>query len=157
MKAPSPTSQTNSQHPEDLQPQDKEWDTSDPVWQLLGEANQPQADPFFARNIVRSVRQMELERPSLAARLSGIFSGPRLALGAISCAAIAAVVWQAMPSASTQPNAPSIAQPSAPVIIEEVEAEINYFEDLVMTETLSAAAEDPSIFTRDEVVAMLGL
>ena len=157
MKAPSPTPQTNSQQPEDLQSQDKEWDTSDPLWQLLGEVNQPQADPFFARNIVRSVRQMELEKPSLAARLSGIFSGPRLALGAISCAAIAAVVWQAMPSASTQPNSPSITQPSAPVIIEDIEAETNYFEDLVMTETLSAAAEDPSIFTRDEVVAMLGL
>ena len=48
-------------------------DDNDKVWELLGKARQPAVSPFFARNVLRAVRQEEDARP-IRAWLSRFFS-----------------------------------------------------------------------------------
>lgn len=134
----------------------EEWNASDPVWKLLGEASEPKEDVFFARNVVRAARQLEQERPTLGERLLGVFTAPRLALGAVACAGVL-LAWQMIPS-STPQNSNSVVQDTTEVTPPvDKTAEETELSDLVMLETLSAAAEDPTIFTRDEVATMIGL
>jgi len=47
-------------------------DDNDKVWELLGQARPPEVSPFFARNVLRAIRQEEAVRPrrSIFARLS---------------------------------------------------------------------------------------
>jgi len=159
MKANSPQSQPTSAQKDASQAPAEEWNTSDPVWKLLDQASEPKEDVFFARNVLRTTRNLEQTNPSIGARLAGFFSAPRLALGAAACGC-ALLVWQMMPSADPQQDSGSlttndpIANPVAP---NNGSADVTDLSDLVMIETLSAAAEDPTIFTRDEVVGMLGL
>ncbi len=37
-------------------------DEHDPLWDLLGKAKQPGVSPFFARNVLREIRQTQQER-----------------------------------------------------------------------------------------------
>src|SRR5450432_792641 len=43
---------------------------NDKLWKLLGEAQRPNVSPFFARNVLRAVRQDEPAQPQLSAPLS---------------------------------------------------------------------------------------
>jgi hypothetical protein len=45
---------------------DMKADDNDKLWELLGEARPPAVSPFFARNVLRAVRQEEEARPPLA-------------------------------------------------------------------------------------------
>ena len=47
-------------------------DDNDKLWELLGKTRQPTVSPFFARNVLRAVRQEEEARPvrTLLSRLS---------------------------------------------------------------------------------------
>ena len=47
-------------------------DDNDKLWELLGKTRQPPVSPFFARNVLRAVRQEEEARPvrTLLSRLS---------------------------------------------------------------------------------------
>lgn len=150
MKPNSPHSQPNSQTPAD------EWNTSDPVWKLLDEASSPEPDVFFARNVVRATRLMEQSRPSLGERLAAIFTPPRLALGAAACVS-ATLLWQMLPTSPPAGAGAITVQPPVESTNPGDSADMTELSDLVMTETLTAAAEDPTIFTRDEVATMLGL
>ncbi len=127
-----------------------DWAQGDPVWDLLDQASTREPNAFFARNVVRSVRQ--LPTPSLSARILGLFSSRRLVIGAAACAC-AMVAYQVWPTAepTTSPPAQIVAQ-----IHPSIEPS-NDLSELVIQETLLAAAEDPTIFTREEVVIMLGL
>ena len=129
-----------------------EWGEDDPLWNLLDQASTQEPDTFFARNVVRSARQ--LETPSLSSRISALFRSPKLALSAAACAAIL-IGYQVWPNTT-----PAISQPS-PVVAQITEVDqtdlTTDLSEVVIEETLLAAAEDPTIFTRDEVVAMLGL
>ncbi len=44
-------------------------DENDDLWQLLGKARQPEVSPFFSRNVLRAVRNLEQERPGFFAWL----------------------------------------------------------------------------------------
>jgi hypothetical protein len=46
---------------------------------------------------------------------------------------------------------------TTPATVVENEETNNHFSELIIEESLLAAAEDPTLFTRDEVVAMLNL
>lgn len=158
MKPNSSHSQPTSQRADGPQAPADEWLTSDPVWKLLDEASTPEPDAFFARNVVRATRQMGQDRPSLATRLAAFFSPPRLALGAAACAC-AALAWVMIPSTSTPPagaGATAVQSPAEDTGADDPAA-MSDLSELVMMETLTAAAEDPTIFTRDEVATMLGL
>ena len=38
-------------------------DDNDKLWKLLGKARQPSVSPFFARNVLRTIRQEQEDRP----------------------------------------------------------------------------------------------
>lgn len=150
------TRRSPSEQSDLTRPSDGGWTPSDPVWKLLGEASEPEPGPFFARNVVRAARQTDQRRRPAFVRLAACLTPARLALGAAACAC-ALMAWQLLPS-----TAPSVARPSTAALPPEEDqpadtVAMTDLSELVITETLTAAAEDPTIFTRDEVVSMLGL
>ena len=59
------------------------------LWDLLGHAGQPTLSPFFARNVLRQIR----EQPNWRDRMVGWFSARRLIpAGAVAVALFAAVI-----------------------------------------------------------------
>ncbi len=160
MKADQSQSTSTSAHSDTANATEEEWTASDPLWKLLNEASSPQENVFFARNVVRTARQLEKEPPSLLARFLSACTAPRLTFGAIACA-VTFTAWQLIPSPSTPQTAEKATQDitTSPDTITPVDnfTEETELSELVMLETLSAVAEDPSIFTRDEVVTMIGL
>ena len=127
-----------------------DWQDGDPVWDILNQASSPEPSPFFARNVVRSARQLKQE--SLASRVINLLSSRKLALAAAACAC-AMISYQMWPAPTTPEANPAIeiTQTVAPV---ETTTDLTEF---ILEQTLIAAADDPSIYTRDEVIAMLGL
>lgn len=127
--------------------------TDDPLWGLLGHASEQKPDAFFARNVLREVRLLKDKTPSRASRLATIFTPRRLVIGAIGATtcicALAAFQMRSTspPSTGTDLITDTIPAPEPASALSE----------LVIEETLNAAAEDPTIFTHDEVVAMIGL
>ncbi|MCP5535264.1 MAG: hypothetical protein H7A51_03405 [Akkermansiaceae bacterium] len=128
----------------------EDWKQDDPVWDLLGKASSREPSAFFARNIVRQTRQQKAAASSWTGRLVEFFTPAKLALGAAACACVLAAyqMWPSPDPVITQ--APGTTQPSAAA------APTTALTELVIEESLDAAAEDPTIFTRDEVVAMIG-
>ena len=125
---------------------------NDPVWGLLDKASSHEPSAMFARNVIRETRlsqnQERNQDRNLGSRILAILNPTRLALGAAACAC-ATVTYHMWPS-PTQPNSPY------PVASETASEPSTALTELVIEESLEAAAEDPSIFTRDEVVAMIG-
>ena len=121
---------------------------NDPLWNLLGQASHREADAFFARDIVRCTRQVE-DSASLGSRIVSFFTPPRLALSAaaLACAMVAYQMWPTLPG---QPGQDQVTHNTP-----EPEPSLALTE-LVIEESLAAVAEDPTIFTHDEVVAMVG-
>jgi len=66
----------------------KDFDPQDPLWQLLGRAKTPEVSPFFARSVVREIRQTEQERP-----VSWLAAWLRPLAIASACAALVVGVW----------------------------------------------------------------
>jgi len=149
----NPSSTPSSLPPTSTQPtrqKAEDWDQGDALWDLLSEASETQADPFFARNVVRTVRLQEKSPITAGARVIGFLTSRTLALSAAACACVM-LGYQLWPAPETPTTAAVIAQvqPSA-----ETASNLS---ELVLEETLLAAADDPTMFTRDELVTMLGL
>lgn len=71
------------------------------LWDLLGRTVEPKASPFFARNILRRVRE-EAEWPN---RVRSWFSLRRLApVSALAVAVIAALIFTSKPSIQEEPT-----------------------------------------------------
>ena len=109
------------------------------LWDLLGKASQPAISPFFARNVVRRVRQ-ERESGGGARRW---FGSRRL----IPAAAAAVAVLAALISIRTPLNGPSASE-SVPETVAELDAQdyevvadlddlLAWEEDSVWTDTSS--------------------
>lgn len=126
----------------------EDWKQEDPVWDLLGKASTREPSAFFARNVIREARLLGTPATSWVERMAGFFTPTKLTIGAAACAC-ALAVYQMWPSAD------SVGTPN-PIVQSPVEAPASALSELVIVESLAAAAEDPSIFTRDEVVAMIG-
>jgi len=70
---------------------------NDQAWDLLEKASPVKVDPFFSRNVVRAVRQLDVpEDVGFWSRLFGTAHG-RLAVGA-GCAALCVAAFLALPS-----------------------------------------------------------
>jgi len=128
-----------------------EQEQNDPVWNMLGEASSREPSAFFARNIVREARLQETATVSWGSRLAAFFTPTKLALGAAACACalVASQMWPT-PEAVVTPGRIADDSSSEPAVPSSALSE------LVIEESLDLAAEDPTIFTRDEVVAMIG-
>ncbi len=153
----NPSSPPSSKPSAPAQHKAEDWDQSDELWNLLSQATETQPEPFFARNVVRTVRLGESLSETTGTRILRFFTSGKvvsinrtLALSAATCACVM-LGYQLWPATEAPTTAPVIAQvqPSA-----ETASNLS---ELVLEESLLAAADDPTMFTRDEVVAMLGL
>ena len=116
---------------------------NDPVWKLVDEAKAPEAGPFFVRNVMRAVRLAEETPVRWWQRL--LRPKPLLA-GALGAAA-AVVVTASLNPAAEKPGRVETSDPvpvTAPAL-----------DELVEEEMLFEAADDPSAFSDEALVAML--
>lgn len=140
----------------------EDWEQGDPLWDLLDQASKTEPDPLFARNVVRSVRLEKSSPEPVSSRIIRLFTSRTVALGAAACACIM-VGYQLNPLATgTNTLGQQAAQVITPGTTETAQVSSatetsNNLSELIIEETLLAAADDPSMFTRDEVVSMLGL
>lgn len=131
-----------------------EQEQNDAVWNLLGEASSPEPTAFFARNVAREVRLLQGSSStwgSWSDRLAAFLTPTKLTLGAAACACALA----ALTAYQIWPTPEAVITP-APVADNSLIESPSALSELVIEESLDAAAEDPTIFTRDEVVAMIG-
>ena len=59
-------------------------DEHDDLWRLLGKAKEPTVSPFFARNVLRAVREETQETSGFLCWLRGAKSWRRASLGALA-------------------------------------------------------------------------
>lgn len=125
----------------------------DALWDLLGKASEREADPFFSRNVVRAARQLPDALPTWRERVASVFFSKKaiLPVAAAACVGIFVVSQLQTGPPATTPPANDVAHVDTPPEPATALAE------LVIDESLIAAADDPSQFTHDEVVAMVGL
>ncbi len=118
---------------------------NDTVWNLLDEASLAEVSPGFVSDTLRRIR---LEAPAPTPWWQKLLSpGPLLASAATAAAAVAIVV--SLPENPT-PIAPQVeVPPVAPV------GDWENLEDTLARELLSGAAEDPSLLSDEEIVALL--
>mgnify|MGYP000011655285 FL=1 len=117
---------------------------NDPVWTLVDEANASEAGPFFVRNVMREVRLASDEAPSHwwqhLLTPKPILAG---SLGAIAVAILIAV------------NSGNPDKPNDLVIEPAPTTPQVQLDDLVKEELLAQAAEDPTRFTDEALMALL--
>ena len=95
-----------------------EEEKNDPTWELLKEARPPEVSPFFARNVLREVRQMEDARGNRSAldQLLAWLTQPTVARASVAAALIVAVMVFIAFQANEPGNTPvdDLAEVSAP-------------------------------------------
>lgn len=64
---------------------------NDELWQLLGKAEKPQASPYFARNVLRAIREEQTAHPGVIAWLRQRWASATLATAAMVLLAVAFV------------------------------------------------------------------
>ncbi len=130
-----------------------EQENNDPVWDLLAQASTREPGEFFARDVVRATREMEDTSTfgGLGQRVVSFFTPRSMALAAAACVAAMAAyqMWPSSTPTSSTGDAALVAAPPA----QETSLALS---EIVIEESLAAAAEDPSLFTQEEVVAMIG-
>ena len=112
---------------------------ADPVWDLVDKAPTQPASSHFASATVRMVREQQ-ERKS--AWWKQLFAPMPIAGLAAAAAAIALVV--------------NVSIPDREVVDSSDKAEIEAIQEVVEVELLMVAAENPSEFSDQELVALLG-
>jgi hypothetical protein len=124
----------------------------DPVWNLLRQAPRVEARPSFADDVVRAARLEQPEEPWWR-RLR-----VPLALGSLGTAATAVVVALVMlnnpPADSQAPSAPLAGSDAAVPAIPAAES-LESLDEMVRTEALLVAAEQPGDFSDAELVSLI--
>lgn len=115
----------------------------DPVWDLLRQAPTKEASPRFVDDVVRAARLAGQEKPWWKR-----FALP-LSLGGLATAATAVVVAMVVMN-----NQPASVPPSEVVIAPATES-LEVLDDLVRSEALLVAAENPSQFSDAELVSLI--
>ena len=136
-------------HPDNSRDNMHDQEQEDPLWQLLENASKLEPSNSFARNIVRQTRLLPAKPSWRFLPLRDLITAPRLAASACAFGLLAAA-YQLLPSTQTTQRVHS-------ENIQTLQDTSSALGELIIEESLHAAADDPSIFTRDEVVAMIGL
>ena len=97
---------------------------------------------------MRETRLHAKRSPSLFFRLQSLLTSKRIASVACICI-LAAAAFEFWPSDQSDETVESMT-------LENQTASISTLSELLIEESLNVAAEDPSIYTRDEIVAMIG-
>ena len=110
---------------------------NDPVWNLLDQAPAPKVGPLFARNVMREIR---LGEQSPAPWWKRLLAPVPLTAGAVTAAAAFAIIV-----AIDRPDTPIADVPDTPATeVYDVDQSI-----------LIAAAEDPTLVSDEELLALL--
>ena len=113
------------------------------LWDLLGKASEPTVSPFFARNVLRQVRQERGWRD----RLADWFAPRRL----VPAAAVALAITAAAITMQLQPTATPTASEPVPEVIAQLD-EIDYQVVADLDDLL--AMEEDSLWTDGEVLTL---
>lgn len=116
-----------------------DWE-NDPVWNLLDESPPAKAGPFFARNVMREIRLAGHARTPWWRK---ILSPVPLTAGAVAAAAAFVVLV-----AVNRPDTPIADGPDTPASVVAEAFDVDQ-------SLLIAAVEDPSLFSDEEVLALL--
>ena len=138
-----------SDHKESETPQDE---SQDPLWQLLENASHKQPSAFFARDTVREARLQASALSPLSSFFNICFTAKTVSITA--CLALLALTAILTWPGHDSTNPAHVAEQSTDTRLES--SVTNTFNELIIEESLSAAADDPSIYSRDEIVAMIG-
>ncbi len=114
-------------------------DPNDPVWNLLRQSPLAEPRPGFADDVVRAAR--------LSASRSPWWKRFALPLAGASIAAAAAITLVALTPEESAPETPHVAETS--------DHSLESLDEMVQTETLILAAENPADFSDGELVALL--
>jgi hypothetical protein len=119
-------------------------DDNDKLWQLLGKTRQPSVSPFFARNIVRAIRQEAPPRRGLFSRFGASLKRWTWQYALAGTCAIAALVTF-HPSISFRRHQAAVIQ--SPSIESQIVANpdyevINHLDELVADEESSVWLDD---------------
>lgn len=118
----------------------------DPVWNLLDEAPVQEPSPRFAQDLVRQAR---LEGQGSTPWWKTLFSPkPLIGVATAACACVALVL--SFPGESTADPEPIAAAPPA-----QTDDWEENFADALASELLTSAAEDPSLLSDSEIIALL--
>ena len=127
-----------------IREEENEWE-NDPVWDLVDKTEAPEVSPLFVRNVMREVRlASETRLPWWKSLLSPrpVFAG--------SLAAVAATI---LILANLNPSTENARDVPGPTVI--AEPQIPQLDALLDEEMLAQAAEDPSAFSDEALVALL--
>lgn len=113
---------------------------NDPVWNLVDQASTAKASPLFARNVMREIR---LGASAPASWWQRLLTPVPLTAGALAAAAAFAILVSI-----PRPDASIATVPDAPTASPAVEFDLD-------RSLLIAAAEDPSLFSDEELLALL--
>lgn len=124
----------------------EDWE-ADPVWNLVDQAEAPQAGPAFTQDVMRKVRQLEGEpaRPWW----KSLFAPVPLAAGALAAAAVLTFAIYFSPD----PESSSVAKNGTSA--QQGDAVASAIDEEVDQQLLIVAVEDPTLFSDEELLAML--
>jgi len=124
--------------------QENDWE-NDPVWDLVDQAQAPEANPLFVRDVMREVRlSSETRRPWWKPLLA-----PRpILVGSLAAMAVALLI-------AVGPEQPDQVTADDPHPGEVLEPQVPQLDALLEEEMLSQAAEDPAAFSDEALVALL--
>jgi hypothetical protein len=117
----------------------------DPVWDLVDRAHPQEASPLFSRNVMREIRLAEHSPAPWWKRL--LTSRPLIASSLAAAAAVSILVSVNGPGPTDNPGLAGVT-PAPDTPLAELHDELNQ-------ELLKAAAEDPSLFSDEQLLALL--
>ena len=133
-----------SGQPQNLPDFDADLD-QDPVWNLLEDAPLQEPGPRFAQDLVRRARlEGQGSNPWWKALLS---PKPLVGMAAASCACAAIIV--SLPNETSDPTPVAV---NSPALTDDWEEN---FADELANELLTSAADDPSLLSDSEIIALL--
>lgn len=118
---------------------------NDSVWSLLDDATHPEASPRFVQDTLRRLR---LDEDQAATPWWKSLLAPKPILGITGAALAALAIIISLPSDPPAPQAP-LADLTEPT------EDWNSLEDTFARDLLSGVAEDPSLLSDEEIVALL--
>ena len=117
----------------------------DPVWNLLDDASLQEPGPRFAQDLVRRARlEGQGGNPWWKA-----LSSPKPLIGMATAACACAAIIVSLPNETSDP-APVVVNP--PVLTDDWEES---FADDLANELLTSAADDPTLLSDSEIIALL--
>ena len=124
--------------------EENDWE-NDPVWVLIDKAEVPEVNPLFVRNVMREVRLVNEARLPWWKHLLA----PKPALAGSLAAVTALILITANPDHPTKETGNDVRTSAI------AEPQIPQLDTLLDEEMLAQAAEDPSAFSDEALVALL--